>query len=111
VWAETTAKPVALHLEPGTEDAETLPASGDCEINDDGSIGSPYRKGDAGKTPPCGITYLRASSGEPYQLKASVTWEISWEGSGGAGGGDLPNGTFASNQDMAVQEVQSVNRG
>lgn len=25
LWAETTAKPVALHLEPGTEDAETFP--------------------------------------------------------------------------------------
>ncbi|WP_328768965.1 hypothetical protein [Streptomyces sp. NBC_00286] len=109
VWAETTAKPVALHLEPGTEDAQTFPASGDCEINDDGSIGTPYTKGDAGKTPPCGLTYLRASSGEPYQLTASVTWEISWEGSGGAAG-DLPNGTFETTQDMNVQEIQSINR-
>jgi hypothetical protein len=109
VWAETTAKPVALHLEPGTEDAETYPASGDCEINDDGSIGTPYTKGDSGKTPPCGITYLRASSGAPYQLKASITWEISWEGSGDAQG-DLPDGTFETAQDMNVQEIQSINR-
>lgn len=109
LWAETTAKPVALHLEPGTEDAETYPASGDCEINDDGSIGTPYTEGDASRTPPCGITYLRASSGQPYELKASITWAISWEGSGGAQG-DLPDGTFESTQDMAVQEIQSVNR-
>jgi hypothetical protein len=47
LWAETTAKPIALHLEPGTKDAETFPASGDCEINEDGSIGTPYTKGDA----------------------------------------------------------------
>lgn len=109
LWAETTAKPVALHLEPGTDDAETHPASGDCEINDNGSIGAPYTKGASGEVPPCGITYLRAADGKPYQLKASITWEISWEGTGGAKG-DLPNGTFETTQDMNVQEVQSVNR-
>ncbi|MFF9188438.1 MULTISPECIES: hypothetical protein [Streptomyces] len=109
LWAETTAKPVALHLEPGTDDAQTFPASGDCEINADGSIGTPYTKGKADQTPPCGIRYLRASNGEPYQLKASVTWEISWEGSGGTAG-DLPDGTFETTQDMQVQEIQSINR-
>ncbi|MFC9131813.1 hypothetical protein ACFT4A_33960 [Streptomyces sp. NPDC057099] len=109
VWAETTAKPIALHLEPGTEDAETYPASGDCRINDDGSIGTPYASGEAGKTPPCGIRYLRASNGQPYQLTASITWQISWEGSGGAQG-DLPDGTFETKQDMTVQEIQAVNR-
>ncbi|MFD4260997.1 hypothetical protein ACFWR9_26070 [Streptomyces sp. NPDC058534] len=109
LWAETTAKPVALHLEPGTDDAETFPASGDCEINADGSIGTPYTKGKSDETPPCGIRYLRASNGEPYQLKASITWEISWQGTGGATG-DLPNGTFETTQDMNVQEIQSINR-
>ncbi|MGW7380162.1 hypothetical protein [Streptomyces sp. NPDC054794] len=109
VWAETTAKPVALHLNPGTADAETIPASGDCRINDDGSIGTPFTKGSADKTPPCGIRYLRASGGRPYQLKASITWQISWEGSGGAKG-DLPDGTFETTQDMTVQEIQAVNR-
>ncbi|GGW31830.1 hypothetical protein FHS32_000720 [Streptomyces albaduncus] len=73
LWAETTAKPVALHLEPGTDDAETYPASGDCEITDDGSIGSPYTKGDADATPPCGIRHLRATAGDPYRLTASIT--------------------------------------
>ncbi|MFK0155285.1 hypothetical protein ACIQVK_24810 [Streptomyces sp. NPDC090493] len=109
VWAETTAKPVALHLEPGTADAETYPASGDCRINDDGSIGAPYVQGDAGKTPPCGVIYHHASNGRPYQLKASITWQISWEGSGGAKG-DLPDGVFETTQDLTVQEIQSVNR-
>ncbi|MER6108720.1 hypothetical protein [Streptomyces hirsutus] len=109
VWAETTAKPVALRLDPGTEDAETYPVSGDCEINRDGSIGTPYAKSDIDRMPPCGIRYLRATNGEPYRLKASITWEISWEGSGGAQG-DLPDGTFETTQDMAVQEVQSINR-
>ncbi|GGJ52352.1 hypothetical protein [Streptomyces brasiliensis] len=109
LWAETTAKPVSLHLDPGTEDAETYPASGDCTFKDDGSIGTPYAKGDADRTPPCGIRYLRATSGTPYHLKASVTWKITWVGTGGAEG-DLPDGTFETTQDMDVQEIQSVNR-
>ncbi|MEU6555619.1 hypothetical protein ABZ915_36030 [Streptomyces sp. NPDC046915] len=109
LWAETTAKPVALHLDPGTSDAETTPSSGDCKINDDGSIGTPYKPGDGDRTPPCGITYLRSSNGTPYQLKASITWQISWKGSDGSGG-DLPDGVFATTQDMNVQEIQSVNR-
>lgn len=109
VWAETTAKPVALHLDPGTGDAETHPASGDCAIGDDGSIGTPYARGDAGGTPPCGITYRHATDGKPYRLSTSVTWRISWRGSGGAKG-DLPDGTFETTQDMNVREIQSVNR-
>jgi hypothetical protein len=109
VWAETTAKPVALHLNPGTGDAETYPTSGDCTINGDGSIGTPYAKGKAGRTPQCGITYRRATDGKPYRLSASITWKISWQGSGGAHGA-LPDGTFETTQDMDVQEIQSVNR-
>ncbi|MEU6678220.1 hypothetical protein [Streptomyces sp. NPDC046925] len=109
LYAVTTAKPVALRLEPGTADARTHPSSGSCEITEDGSIGTPYTRGASEQDPPCGVTYLRSASGEPYQLKASVTWEISWYGTGGAKGG-LPNGTFESTQDLNVQEIQSVNR-
>ncbi|WP_409059283.1 hypothetical protein [Streptomyces sp. SYP-A7185] len=109
LWAETTAKPVALHLEPGTADARTFPASGDCEVNEDGSIGTPYTKGSSKEDPPCGIAYLRSTNGKPFQLKASITWEITWEGSGNTGG-DLPNGTFDGTQAVEVQEIQSINR-
>ncbi|MFE7231266.1 hypothetical protein ACFVAF_11420 [Streptomyces sp. NPDC057596] len=109
LWAETTAKPVALHLAPGTDDAETYPSSGNCTINDDGSIGTPYAKGNADRTPPCGIRYLRATNGRPYRLEASITWQITWQGTGGAKG-NLPDGTFETTQDMNVQEIQSINR-
>ncbi|WP_328339671.1 hypothetical protein [Streptomyces violaceus] len=109
LWATTTAKPVSLHIDPGTEDAESLPASGECGINDDGSIGEPYAKGKAELTPPCGVRYLRSSGGDSYALEATLTWEISWEGSGGTGG-DLPNGTFATTTEVPVQEYQAVNR-
>ncbi len=107
--ATTTAKPVSLKLEPGTDDAETYPASGECTINADGSIGEPYAKGEADRTPPCGITYLRSSGDGTYNLQATITWDISWAGTGGAGG-DLPDGTFGNGQAVTVQEIQSVNR-
>ncbi|MFD4634287.1 hypothetical protein ACFVYR_17940 [Streptomyces sp. NPDC058284] len=109
LWAETTAKPVSLHLDPGTSDAETFPADGECAVDDDGSIGTPYKKGSAKEDPPCGIKYLRATGGDPFRMKASITWEITWKGNGGAGG-DLPDGTFEGTQDVDVQEIQSINR-
>ncbi|MER6322629.1 hypothetical protein [Streptomyces coelicoflavus] len=80
--ATTTAKPMTLKLEPGTPDAETYPASGECVINTDGSIGEPYAKGKADQTPPCGIRYLRSSG----------------------------DGTFENAQAVTVQETQAVNR-
>ncbi|WP_430381320.1 hypothetical protein [Streptomyces arenae] len=109
IRATTTAKPVSLKLEPGTADAQTFPASGECAINADGSIGKPYAKGDAGRTPPCGIRYLRSSGDSVFKLRATITWQISWAGTGGAGG-NLPNGTFGTTQDITVQEIQAVNR-
>lgn len=109
IQATTTAKPVSLKLEPGTQDAVTYPASGECAINADGSIGEPYTKGKASQTPPCGIKYLRSSGDGTYKLRATITWEITWTGTGGTGG-DLPNGTFGKDQDVTVQEIQAVNR-
>jgi hypothetical protein len=109
LWATTVAKPVSLHIDPGTDNAETFPSSGECTINDDGSIGKPYAKGKADSTPPCGVTYLRSSGDGSYALKATLTWEITWKGAGGTGG-DLPNGTFATTTQVPVQEIQSVNR-
>ncbi|MEY9813660.1 hypothetical protein RKD21_003917 [Streptomyces albogriseolus] len=107
--ATTTARPVSLTLEPGTDDAVTYPASGECLINNDDSIGEPYARGKADRTPPCGITYLRSSGNGTYNLQATITWDISWTGTGGAGG-DLPDGTFGNGQAVTVQEIQSVNR-
>ncbi|MFF3988986.1 hypothetical protein [Streptomyces sp. NPDC001601] len=106
--ATTTAEPVSLKIAPGTDDAVTYPASGECEIRD-GRIGEPYATGKAGGTPPCGVKYLRSSGAGSYQLQAVVTWRISWTSSTGQGG-DLPDGTFGADQDVVVQEIQAVNR-
>ncbi|MER5972636.1 hypothetical protein ABT112_23390 [Streptomyces sp. NPDC002055] len=108
ISATTTATPVSLRLDPGTEDAELHPASGECPI-EDGRIGTPYTKGQGDRTPPCGLTYLRASQDGPFPFKATLTWKISWEGSDGQGG-DLPDGTFGTTTEVTVQEAQAVNR-
>jgi enoyl reductase len=108
IQATATAEPVSLRIEPGTKDAVTYPASGVCEINND-RIGEPYAKGKADRTPPCGVKYLRSSGDGTYPLQATITWDIEWTGTGGAGG-DLPDGTFGATQDVVVQEIQSVNR-
>ncbi|MDT0265226.1 hypothetical protein RM844_02860 [Streptomyces sp. DSM 44915] len=109
--ATTTATPTALRIEPGTPDAETHPASGDCPIAADGSVGAPFVPGvDEDTTPPCGLTYLRATAGgASYPLTASITWTITWEGSDGSGG-TLPDATFATTHDVQVNEIQSVVR-
>ncbi|MGA5359120.1 hypothetical protein [Streptomyces purpurascens] len=110
IQATTTAEPVSLKIEPGTGDAVTYPASGECQINADDSIGEPYAKGKAGETPPCGVKYLRSSGEGSYELQATITWKIHWTGTGVQGEPLLPEGTFGAEQDVVVQEIQAVNR-
>ncbi|MFJ2260035.1 hypothetical protein ACIOKD_17105 [Streptomyces sp. NPDC087844] len=109
IQATTTAKPKSLTLSPGTADATTIPADGGCPIVD-GKIGEPYAKGKAKETPPCGIIYRRSSGGETVPLKAALTWEISWTGTGQAGAIGMPDGTIEATQNITVEEIQSVNR-
>ncbi|MET8948998.1 hypothetical protein ABZX30_37170 [Streptomyces sp. NPDC004542] len=108
ISATTTAEPVSLRIAPGTSDAETYPASGVCQIKD-GTIGESYAKGKSDETPPCGVNYLRSSGDGSYPLKATITWKIHWTGTGTTGG-DLPDGTFGTTQNVVVQEIQAVNR-
>ncbi|MET8684255.1 hypothetical protein ABZV77_08565 [Streptomyces sp. NPDC004732] len=107
--ATTTAKPKALTLDPGTEDATTLPADGQCPIVD-GRIGEPYAQGKAKETPPCGIVYGRSSAGATFPLKASLTWEITWTGTGQNAPLGMPDGKIEAVQDVTVEEIQSINR-
>lgn len=109
IQATTTAKPKSLTLDPGTEEATTFPANGECLI-DGGKIGEPYAKGKAKETPPCGIVYGRSSGGAAFPLKASLTWEISWTGTGQDAAVGMPDGKIEAVQDVTVEEVQSINR-
>ncbi|UFQ15952.1 MULTISPECIES: hypothetical protein [Streptomyces] len=107
--ATTTAEPVSLSIAPGTEDAETYPASGECPIEDH-RIGVPRAKGTPADTvPPCGVKYLRSSGDSSYDLQATVTWKISWTSTTGEDG-YLPEGRFGADQQVEVEEIQSVNR-
>ncbi len=109
VQATTTAEPISLKIEPGTADATTYPASGVCELNGK-QIGEAYAKGKSDQTPPCGVKYLRSSGDGTYKLQATVTWKISWTGTGVNQPQDLPPGEFGADQDVIVEEIQSVNR-
>ncbi|MFE9371787.1 hypothetical protein ACFYM2_18725 [Streptomyces sp. NPDC006711] len=105
--ATAVAKPVALHIDPGTSDAVLFPPSGNCPINADGTIGEKFTPGDAERTPPCGVTYQRSGT---FALKASVTWKISWS-STNTPSTPLPDSIFTTPpQNVTVQEIQSVNR-
>ncbi|WP_193560684.1 hypothetical protein [Streptomyces alboflavus] len=108
--ATTTATPESLRIEPGTKDAETYPASGVCKIGKDGRIGEPYAKGNAKKTPPCGVKYLRSSGDGSYDLKATITWKVSWTSTTDPGQHPMPDGEFGGEQNVVVKEIQSVNR-
>jgi hypothetical protein len=109
LWATTTATPVSLHLDAGTPDAELFPASGDCPINADGTVGRKYTTGERGD-PACGVVYQRETApGATFPLRATITWKISWIGSDGAGG-PLPAATIRDDHDMQVREIQAVGR-
>ncbi|UWE12366.1 hypothetical protein [Actinacidiphila bryophytorum] len=110
IWAQTSAEPAPVHIDPGTQDATLYPASGDCPVAADGTVGKAYN-GDPGALPPCGMTYRRSSAATgPYRLDVTATWHVSWTGSDGSGG-NLPDGVVHNPpQDLTVREIQSVNR-
>ncbi|MFF0727836.1 hypothetical protein [Streptomyces sp. NPDC004134] len=111
LWVETTATPVSLTIDPGTDDAELHPGGGECAMDGDGGVGAPYRKGNADKVPPCGVTYLRSSeSTGPYDFTASVTWRVTWSASDGTTDEPLPTGIIEATQELDVREIQSVVR-
>lgn len=106
--ATTTAKPSSLHVDPGTVDARAFPASGECPIGSDGRIGTPYTPGAQGD-PACGVLYERITSGEPFALRATVTWTVTWRGSDGSQGTLTPGASEETNP-VSVRELQSVVR-
>jgi len=81
VWAAVTAAPIGLTFRPG---AGLSPVS----CAGPGMAYNPYEPSTAQHTD-CSYTYLRSSTGQPgntYQASVTVTWLVTWTGSGGAGG-------------------------
>ena len=81
VWASVTAVPVGLTFAPGAGLSPTSCAG----------PGTPYnpRRPAAAQHTDCSYIYEQPSVGQPgnaYQAPATVTWRVSWTGSGVAGG-------------------------
>jgi enoyl reductase len=109
--ATTVATPSSLTIDPGTEDAVTFPGDGTCEINADGTIGEAYEEGRGDEEPPCGVTYLRATGGgDSYELTATITWSVSWTGTGKPEAQALPGAVLETTHELIVEEVQAIVR-
>jgi hypothetical protein len=62
-------------------------------------------------SPTCGYTYDRSSAGQPggaYRVTVTITWDITWAGTGGAGGALAPLQTVAAGE-FRVAESQALN--
>jgi len=75
-----TATPVSVTWHPG--DGSTVTCRG---------AGTPYTSADnpASASPDCGHTYTASSAGQPggaFRATATITWDVTWRGAGGAGG-------------------------
>jgi hypothetical protein len=74
--------------------------------------GTPYRGGNpAAASPTCGYTYDQSSAGQPggaYRVTVTITWDITWQGTCGAGGALAPLQTVAA-AEFRVAESQALN--
>ena len=97
-----TATPVSVTWHPG--DGSTVTCQG---------AGTPYTSADnpAAASPDCGHTYTSSSAGQPggaFQATATITWDVTWQGAGGAGGVLAPLFTTAVAA-FRVAESQALN--
>ena len=99
-----TATPVSVTWHPG--DGSTVTCDG---------AGTPYSSADdpAAASPDCGHTWTTSSAGQPggaFRATATITWDITWRGAGGAGGALPPLFTTAVAA-FRVAESQALNTG
>jgi hypothetical protein len=97
-----TATPVSVTWHPG--DGSTVTCQG---------AGTPYTSADnpASPSPDCGHTYTTSSAGHPggaFTATATITWDVTWHGAGGAGGALPPLFTTAVAA-FRVAESQALN--
>jgi len=97
-----TATPVSVTWHPG--DGSMVTCQG---------AGTPYTSADnpAAASPDCGHTYTSSSAGQPggaFQATATITWDVTWQGAGGAGGVLAPLFTTAVAA-FRVAESQALN--
>ena len=100
-WARVTATPVALTFDPG---------DGSPAVSCDGP-GRPWTASDGYGAPSdgaCGYMYKRTTM-SPITATQSITWKISWVGSGGTSG-TLPDRSTSTSGQLQIFQVQVVNR-
>jgi hypothetical protein len=106
VWAQVTARPVALTFDPGT---------GEAAVSCTGA-GTPYvpgRYGPHAASPTCDFQYVRSSAGQPggvVEAVYGIRWQVSWVGSTGtaAAAGQLPDMVSQTAVVLAVAEAQAL---
>jgi len=106
VAATVVAQPDGLHVDAGTSYAD--PQSCDYRLSGAGSgAAASFDSAHAD----CNITYRRASAGT-YPLGARMTWRVWWTATATPqpNGAALPDGLSRYQQDVTVQEIQTVNR-
>ncbi|GAA4617242.1 hypothetical protein GCM10023195_76880 [Actinoallomurus liliacearum] len=105
VWAEVTATPKQMVIEPGPG-LPTVTCPGP------GTVYDPVKPA-SGQHTDCSFTYRRSSAAEPgavYRVKVTVVWGGSWVGSGGAGGA-LPDISRSTTFGLKVAEAQGLYGG
>lgn len=101
VSATVTATPMTLSFDPGP---------GYAAVSCDGP-GRPWGPADGNNAPArgaCGFAYPRVTSG-PVTTTQTITWKVTWTGSGGARG-SLPDMSTSAPGRLQVMQVQVVNR-
>ncbi|QGK72252.1 hypothetical protein GIY23_12835 [Allosaccharopolyspora coralli] len=105
VWAEVTARPTRLRMNPGNG-ATPVSCAGP---------GTPYERsfGLHAPSPDCSLVYESSSAGQPGEqvtARWSITWEITWRGNTGTApvGGVLPPMTSTAEARLAVAEAQAL---
>ena len=100
VWATVTAVPVRLTFQPGVGLSAVSCAGPGTAYNP--------RKPAAEQRTDCSYTFLQPSIGQPgnaYQASVTVSWSVSWTGSGGAGG--VLDGALPVPVDFAIPVAQA----
>jgi hypothetical protein len=105
VWAEVTARPTRLTINPGAGQPP-VSCAGPGAAYDRTRPAAAQRSG-------CSYTYTRSSAGLPgsaYQVTVTVSWGGTWQGSGGTGG-TLPTLSRSTSFPLPVAEGQAVTGG
>ena len=122
IWHPWSASASAGGL---TATASAVPTSVYWDTGDGGGVdcqgpGTPYDRSIPARDQStyCSYTWRKSSAGQPspdgnpnddsFTLTATITWQVSWSASNGAGGG-LPALVTRSSVPMPVQQIESVN--